>query len=132
MYHFSKKIFIFLAFLLLIAFIYILPTKIQEYNVAKSGNYVTVTVLKLPKCSSGRRNHFIDIEYKGETYSLRTKCKFVRGLSTGQQIKMLHKPDTSIFLFKQADVETELISNILLIAGMVISLIFILKPYHKK
>ena len=56
----------------------------------------------------------------------------MKGLSHGQKLNMLHKSGTTIFLFKEEDVETELISIRLLILGTLTCLAYFLKSALKK
>ena len=101
---------------------------LKEYRLSKSEDFVTVTIQKLPDCSVGYRNKFICISYNGTTHILRTKCKYVAGLVKGQQLEMLHEPDTEIFLFKEENVTTELIAFTLLVFILIVCLITGLKP----
>ncbi len=84
----------------------------------KTQDTVTVKVVRLPDCTTGYKNKFIHVSYNGRTYVLRTKCKYVKSLVTGQQITMLHKPDTEIFLFPTENAKSELVMTILLAAFM--------------
>lgn len=84
----------------------------------KSKETVTVKVVKLPDCTSGYKNKFIHISYNDQIFILRTKCKYVNALVTGQQITMLHKPGTEIFLFPAENVTSDLVTTILLAAFM--------------
>lgn len=106
-----------LAFLLLIL-VFVLPRIIKEYDLMKSQETVTVKVVKLPDCSSGYKNKFIHISYNDKTYILRTKCKYVKSLVTGQEITMLHKTGTEVFLFPTENVTSELVMTIFLAAFM--------------
>jgi hypothetical protein len=124
---------IFLALLL----IFVVPRTVEKYNLHKSDNFVVVTIKKLPDCFSGNtkhryRNKFIHINYKGSTHILRTKCKYVSGLLEGQQLEMLHKQGTEIFVFKEENVTFELISVILLSLAAVVCLVKSLKPTTPK
>jgi hypothetical protein len=107
-----------LAFLAIIL-VFVLPRTIEEYNLMKSPETVTVKVTKLPDCSSGYKHKFIHISYNNQTYILRTKCKYVKSLVTGQQITMLHKTGTEIFLFPTENATSELVTTILLAAFMI-------------
>lgn len=103
---------------LVIILVFVLPRTIEEYNLSKSQETVTVKVIKLPDCSSGYKHKFIHISYNDQTYILRTKCKYVKSLVTGQQISMFHKPGTEIFLFPTENGTSELVMTILLAAFM--------------
>lgn len=106
--------------LLALLLIFILPHKIEEYKLHQSNSFVTVTVEKLPDCSSGYKHKFVHINHNGSTHILRTKCKYVNGLSVGQQLEMLHKPKTEIFLFKEEEVMSELVSVFLIVLVLIV------------
>lgn len=101
---------IFLAVIIVFWF----PRTIQEYKLQRSNNQVMVIVERLPDCPARYKHKFIHVRYNGSTHVLRTKCKFVAGLSVGQQLEMLHKEGSEIFLFKNEDVTFEVISLIAL------------------
>ena len=106
------------AAFLVVILAFVLPRKIEEYNLMTSQETVTVKVVKLPDCSFGYKHKFIHISYNDQTYVLRTKCKYVKSLVTGQQITMLHKAGTEIFLFPTENSTSELVTTIILIAFM--------------
>src|SRR5690349_8952263 len=103
------------------------PRVIREYRLSKSDNLVIVTIQKLPDCSIGYKHKFIHIVYNGTTHILRTKCKYVAGLSKGQPLEMFHEPNTEMFLFKDDDVTFELISFSLLALILIICFVVRLK-----
>src|SRR5688500_2291297 len=109
--------------LLALLLLFILPRTIEEYRLHQSNSFVTVTVEQLPDCSSGYKHKFIHINHNGSTHILRTKCKYVKGLSVGQQLEMLHKPGTEIYLFKEEEVMSELVSVVLLALGLALCLV---------
>lgn len=109
-------------FLIVLTFI-LFPETIQKYQLNKTDNFVTVTIVELPDCTIGYKNKFLTINYNGVNHILRTKCKYVRNLQTGTNIKMLHKDDSNIFLFKEEDVTFDLISLIILCLAGILSLI---------
>jgi len=119
------------AFLVAIL-VFFLPKTIEEYNVRKSQKTVTVKVTELPDCSFGYKHKFIHFSYNGRTYTKRTKCKYVKSLTVGQQIPMYHKPDTEIFLFPSENVISELGATILLAVLMTVCVCVLLLKQWKK
>ena len=115
---------------LVIILVFVLPRKMKEYDLTKTQDAVTVKVVKLPDCNNGYKNKFIHISYNGRTFILRTKCKYVKSLVTGQQIGMLHVPDTEIFLFATENAESELVATILLAAFLTLSLGILIWKQH--
>ena len=112
--------------------IILLPKTVDKYQLSKTENFVSVTVTRLPNCENGYKNKFLDISYEGKIYSIRTKCKYVRTLVKGQQVSMLHKPDTDIFMFEQEDVTFDFVSLFFLAAVPIVCLIVGVKSLKAK
>jgi hypothetical protein len=100
--------------ILLIITAIILPRTIIEYNIYKSPQIGVVKVLKLPNCEAGYKNKFMVIKFEEQTYTLRTKCKYTKNLSTGQNIRMFYSKGSEIFLFPQENPTPELGACLLL------------------
>jgi hypothetical protein len=115
---------------LAIILVFVLPRKIEEYNLMKSEESVTVKVTNLPNCSFGYKNKFIHISYNDQIYIVRTQCKYVSSLVVGQQIKMLHKADTEIFLFANENATSELMTTILLAIFMTLCLGILVRKHR--
>ena len=108
------------------------PRTIEEYKLSQSGETVSVNVHRLPDCSSGYKNKFIHINYRHKTYILRTNCKYVRKLSKGQQVLMLHKPGTDIFIFREENKMFDLVALILIAIAFLFCLIISFKQSNIK
>lgn len=119
-----------LAFLIAIL-AFFLPRTIEEYKVMQSQETVTVKVTILPDCSSGYKHKFIHFAYNGKIYILRTKCKYVKSLVVGQQMPMLHKSGTEIFLFPYENVTAELVATVLLAILMTVCVVVLIWKQSK-
>jgi len=120
------------AILLSVILIFKFPRTIEVYQVSQSGEKVIVTIQRLPDCSSGYKNKFISITYNNQIFVLRTKCKYVQKLSERQQLLMLHKPGTDIFLFPEENAGLELIAVILITIAIILCLMFSFRLFKSK
>lgn len=123
-----KSLLILGGIFLLILSIVLLPKTIKKYELSKTNNFSIVTIEKLPDCQQGYKSKFLHIDYEGDSYILKTKCKYLVGLHDGQQILMLHKPGTKIFQFKDENFLFDIISFVVL--GLM-GIIFIVMGYLK-
>jgi hypothetical protein len=78
----------------------------------------------MPDCSHRYRNKFLTIRYARVNFTFRTSCRYVKGLRPGDLVELLHKEGTSIFLFTNENVTTDLLLLIVLILGIIAFLIY--------
>ena len=115
--------FLILGGLFILIFICIIPLNrnIQEYNIQKNGNLVTVTITNIDNSFGTRTRSFIKFIYAGKLFEKRQGSAFGKGHKVGDKIKMKHTEGSSIFLFENEKIEEEFIASaILAIFGFIL------------
>lgn len=120
------KVSLILGGLFIIFFICIIPLKrdIQEYNIQKNGELVTVTITYLPTCIGAKIQYFMKFTYSGQEFDKKIACGIAENYKVGQKIKLKHIEARDIFLFENETKEKEFFANGIL-AIMGITFIFI-------
>jgi hypothetical protein len=116
------KLSLILGGLFIIIFICIVPLKrdIQEYDVQKNGELVTVSITYLPTCIGAKIRYFMEFTYSGKKFDKKVGCGHVENYKIGETIKFRHIEGTDIFLFPNETKEGEFIANgILAIMGII-------------
>jgi len=125
------KISLIIGGLFIIIFICIIPLKrdIQEYNIQKNGELVTVTITYLPNCIGTKVRHFMKFTYSGEKFDKAIGCGLAENYRIGEVIRLKHIEGTDIFLFENETKEGEFISTLLL---GILGIVFIVIGLRKK
>lgn len=125
------KLFLILGGLFLIIFTCIIPLKrtIQEYDVQKHGELVTVTITYVPNCLGTKVHYFMAFNYSGQKFDKRIGCGSTDDYKIGEAIKLKHIEGTDIFLFEKETKEGDIVS-----AGLlgIFGIVFIIIGLRKK